>query len=156
VLAKWQAALQLAMQQGWENPVDRAIRILETALNDIIIIVEETADEEEWPLARRQEQLQEIGDPVQNLISSARDIRQDTAVAAPVTQVCTLPDEVAESARQVIDDRAPNSLWTTWTRSCSWWPSTVSGCRNYLLLAKRLAMPAILSSKNAADCTRGC
>ncbi len=85
MLAKRQAALQLAMRQGRENPVDRAIRILEMALNDVIIIVEKTADEEEWSLARRQERLQEIREPVETLIRSARNTRRDTAIATLVT-----------------------------------------------------------------------
>jgi hypothetical protein len=86
------------MRQGRENPVDRAIWILEAALNDIIIIVEKMADEEEWTPARRQERLQEICEQVEALIRSARDIRRDTANATLVAQARSLTDKVVESA----------------------------------------------------------
>jgi hypothetical protein len=86
------------MRQGRENPVDRAIWILEAALNDIIIIVEKMADEEEWTPARRQERLQEICEQVEALIRSARDIRRDTANATLVTQARSLTGKVVESA----------------------------------------------------------
>jgi hypothetical protein len=48
LLAKWQAALILALRQGRENPVDRAFQILETALNNVLLTLERMADEEEW------------------------------------------------------------------------------------------------------------
>jgi hypothetical protein len=53
VLTKLQAALQLAIRQGRENPVDRAIRILEAALGDVIVVIDRQVAEENWPLARR-------------------------------------------------------------------------------------------------------
>jgi hypothetical protein len=65
VLAKKQAALQLAIRQGRENPVDRAIRILEGALGDVVVIIEAQTKEESWPAARRQERLQQIRKPVE-------------------------------------------------------------------------------------------
>jgi hypothetical protein len=43
LLAKWQVALNLALRQGRENPVIRAIRILETALNDVLLTLERMA-----------------------------------------------------------------------------------------------------------------
>jgi hypothetical protein len=57
VLAKKQAALQTAIKQGRENPVDRAIRILEGALGDVVVIIEAQVMEEGWPSARRLERL---------------------------------------------------------------------------------------------------
>ncbi len=53
VLAKKQAALQLAIRQGRENSVDRAIQILEGALGDVVVIIEAQATEEDGP--RREE-----------------------------------------------------------------------------------------------------
>jgi hypothetical protein len=55
VLAKKQAALQMVIRQGRENPVDRAIWILEGALGDVVIIIDAQATEENWPVAQRQE-----------------------------------------------------------------------------------------------------
>jgi hypothetical protein len=106
VLAKRQTGLQLAIRQGQENPVDRAIRVLKAAHGDFICIIERTAAKEEWTLARRQERLQEIRELVETLVRTARATRWDTAVAAWLTQVCSLVDEVLESARQVIDDKS--------------------------------------------------
>jgi hypothetical protein len=72
VLAKRQAALQLAIRQGRENPVDRAIGILEGALGDVIVIIEAQATEEDWPAARRQERLRQAREPVKTLVRMAR------------------------------------------------------------------------------------
>jgi hypothetical protein len=47
--------------------------------------MENTADEEELTVARRQERLQEIWEPVETLIRLARDTRRDTAITAWVT-----------------------------------------------------------------------
>jgi hypothetical protein len=58
--------------------------------------LEKMADDEEWTPARRRERLEEIRDPVETLIRSARATWQDTSVAAWATQVCTLADEVVE------------------------------------------------------------
>ncbi len=77
VLAKKQAALQLAITQGRENPVDRAIRILEGALGDVVVIIEAQAKEESWPAARRQERLQQIREPVEVLVRTARATKRD-------------------------------------------------------------------------------
>jgi hypothetical protein len=55
VLAKRQVSLQLAMQQGRENPVDRAIRIIEATPGNVICIGEKMAAEEEWTPTRRRE-----------------------------------------------------------------------------------------------------
>jgi hypothetical protein len=52
--------------------VDRAIRILEGALVDVVVIVEAQAKEENWPAARRQEHLQQIREPVEALVRTAR------------------------------------------------------------------------------------
>jgi hypothetical protein len=52
VLAKGQAALKFAIQQGREKPVDRAIRILEAALGDVIIVIKRQAAEEDCSPAR--------------------------------------------------------------------------------------------------------
>jgi hypothetical protein len=52
--------LNLALRQGRENPVNRAIRILETALKDVLITLERMADVEEWTPARRQEKIEEV------------------------------------------------------------------------------------------------
>jgi hypothetical protein len=81
VLAKRQAALQLAIRQGRENPVDRAIRILEAALGDVVFVIKRQAAEEDWPPARRKEHLLEIREPVETLVRTARATRRDTAVA---------------------------------------------------------------------------
>jgi hypothetical protein len=88
LLAKRQAALNLAMQQGRENPVDRAIRILETALNDVLLTLDRMADEEEWTLVRKQERVEEVHGPVETLIRSARTSRRDTTIAAWVMHLC--------------------------------------------------------------------
>ncbi len=47
LLAKLQAALSMALRQGQENPVDRAIPILEIALNVVLMTLDRMADEEE-------------------------------------------------------------------------------------------------------------
>jgi hypothetical protein len=106
VLAKQQAALRLAIRQGRENPVDRAIRILEAALGDVVVIIEKQAAGVEWPKARRQERLQEIRELVETLVRTARATRRDAADTAWVTHVCSLSDEVLESGRQVIEDQS--------------------------------------------------
>jgi hypothetical protein len=58
LLAKRQAVLNLALRQGRENPVNRAIQILETALKDVLITLERMV--EEWTPARRQEKIEEV------------------------------------------------------------------------------------------------
>jgi hypothetical protein len=98
--------MQLAIRQGLENPVDRAIHILEAALGDVIVIIERQAAKKEWPSARRQERLLKIREPVEALAWTARAARRDTTITAGVTQMCSLADEVLESARQVIDDQS--------------------------------------------------
>ncbi len=106
VLAKQQAALRLAIRQGQENPVVRAIRILEAALGDVVIIIKKQAAGEEWPAARRQERLQEIQEPVETLVRTARATWRDADDTAWVTHVCSLGDEVLESGRQVIENQS--------------------------------------------------
>ncbi len=64
------------------------------------------ADEEEWTLARRQENIEEVRGPVVTLIRSARASRRDTAVAAWATQVRTLADNMVVDALHVIDDQS--------------------------------------------------
>ncbi len=81
---------------GLRNPVDRAIWILETALNEVLLTLERMADEEKWTPARRQEKIKEVSGPVETLIRSVRAPRRDTVVAAWATQVRTLADEVVE------------------------------------------------------------
>jgi hypothetical protein len=104
VLAKRQAALQLVIRQGRENPVDRAI--LEAALGDVVIIIEAQAAEEDWPAARRQERLREVREPVKAMVRTARATKRDAAVSAWATQMRSLVDEVLETARQIIDDQS--------------------------------------------------
>ncbi len=106
VLAKKQAALQLAIRQGRENPVDRAIRILEGALGDVVVIVEAQAKEENWPAARRQERLQQIREPVEALVRTARATKQDVAVTVWTDRMRVLADEVLEAAKQIIENQS--------------------------------------------------
>jgi hypothetical protein len=80
LLAKRQAALNSALQQGQENPVNRAIWILESALNNVLLTLERMVDEEEWTPARRQEKIEEVLGPVETLIRSARTSRRDTTL----------------------------------------------------------------------------
>ncbi len=106
VLAKRQAALQLAITQGQENPADRAIRILEGALGDVVVIIEAQAKEEDWPAARRQERLQQVREPVEALVRMARATKRDTAVTAWTDRMRVLADEVLEAAKQIIEDKS--------------------------------------------------
>jgi hypothetical protein len=106
VLTKLQAALQLAIRQGQENPVDRAIRFLEAALGDVVVIIEKQAVNKDLPSAGREERLQEIREPVETLVRTARATSQVAAVPAWVTQVRSLADEVLESARLIIEDQS--------------------------------------------------
>jgi hypothetical protein len=96
VLAKKQVALQFAIRQGRENPVDRAIRILEGALGDVVVIIEAQATEEDWPAARRQERL----------VRTARATKRDAAVSAWANWMRPLEDEVLEAAKQIIEDQS--------------------------------------------------
>ncbi len=72
------------------NPVDRAIRILEVAFRDVIAIIKDQATEEDWPTARRQERLQEVREPVEDLVRTARATKWDTDVSAWANQMRTL------------------------------------------------------------------
>jgi hypothetical protein len=87
---------------GPRKPCQQSNDILESALSNILQIVEKMADEEEWSPARRQERLLEIRDPVKTLIRAARATQHDTAVATWATQVRALTDEVVE----VIDNQS--------------------------------------------------
>jgi hypothetical protein len=106
VLAKRQAALQLAIRQGQENPVDRAIRILEGALGDVVVIIKAQAKEENWPAARRQERLQQIREPVQAFVRTAKATNRVAAVTVWTDRIRVLADEVLEAAKQIIDDQS--------------------------------------------------
>jgi hypothetical protein len=106
VLAKRQAALQLVIRQGRENPVDRAIHILEAALGDVVIIIESQAAEDDWPAARRQKRLREVWEPVEALVRTARATKQDAAVSTWATHMRSLADEVLETAWQNIDNQS--------------------------------------------------
>ncbi len=106
VLAKKQAALQLAIRQGRENPVDRAIRILKGALGDVVVIIEAQAKEENWPAARRQERLQQIREPVEALVRTAKATKRDAAVTIWTERMRVLADEVLEAAKTIIDDQS--------------------------------------------------
>jgi hypothetical protein len=106
VLAKKQAALQLAIRQGRENPVDRAIRILEGALGDVVVIIEAQAKEENWPAARRQERLQQIRETVEALVRTARATKREAAVTAWTNRMRVLADKVLEAAKQIIEDQS--------------------------------------------------
>jgi hypothetical protein len=106
VLAKKQAALQLAIRQGRENPVDKAIRILEGALGDVVVIIEAQAKEESWPAARRQERLQQIREPVEALVRTARATKRDAAVTVWTDRMRVLADKVLEAAKQIIEDQS--------------------------------------------------
>jgi hypothetical protein len=106
VLAKKQAALQLAIRQGRENPVDRAIRIPEGALGDVVVIIEAQATEEDWPAARRQERLREVREPVEALVRMARATKRDAAVSAWANRMRALADEVPEAAKQILEDQS--------------------------------------------------
>jgi hypothetical protein len=81
-LAKWQAALNAALRQGRENPIDIAIRILETALTDVLQTLERMAEDEEWPLAKKLEKIEEVQAHVEALLSTAQASRRDSALAA--------------------------------------------------------------------------
>jgi hypothetical protein len=106
VLAKRQAALQLAIRQGRENPVDRAIRILGGALGDVVVIIEAQAKEESRPAARRQERLQQVREPVEALVRTARATKRDATVTAWTDRMRVLADEVLEVATQIIEDQS--------------------------------------------------
>jgi hypothetical protein len=106
VLAKKQEALQTAIRQGQENPVDRAIRILEGALGDVVILLEAQATEENWPAAQRQERLREVQEPVEALVRMARATMRDAAVSAWIKKMRALADEVMETAKEVIEDQS--------------------------------------------------
>ncbi len=89
---------------GPRKPCQQSHHILESALGDILQIVEKMTDEEEWSQARRQERLLEIHDPAETMIRAAR---------------ATQHDEVVESAQQVIDSQSMDYILKRWTRSCS-------------------------------------
>jgi hypothetical protein len=79
--------------------VDRAIRILEGALGDVVIIVKAQVKEENWPAARRQERLQQIHEPVEALVRTARTTKRDAAVTVWTDRMRVLADEVLEAAK---------------------------------------------------------
>jgi hypothetical protein len=110
VLAKRQAALQLAIRQGRENPVNRAIRILEGALGDVVVIIEAQVTEEDWPAARRQERLRQVREPVKALVRTARATKRDAAVTVWTDRMRVLADEVLEAAKQIIDDQSEDYI----------------------------------------------
>ncbi len=86
--------------------MDRAIQILEGALGDVVVIVEAQAKEKNWPEARRQERLQQIREPVEALVRTARATKRDSAVTVWTDRMRVLADEVLEAAKQIIDDQS--------------------------------------------------
>jgi hypothetical protein len=96
----------LVIRQGRENHVDRAIRILEGALEDVVLIIKAQATEEDWPAARRQERLREVRELVEALVRTAWATKRGAAVSAWTNQMRTLADEVLESTKQIIEDQS--------------------------------------------------
>jgi hypothetical protein len=72
----------------------------------VVVIIEAQAKEESWPAARRQERLQQIREPVEALVRTARATKRDAAVTAWTDRMRVLADEVLEAAKQIIEDQS--------------------------------------------------
>lgn len=99
-----ESSVAKALKTDRDPPVERAHRLLTTAVTEVKNTLCLLAEEEKWSDGWLVEKLKELRAPADHLIETAKKTWKDIAVGDWEAKMCSVAKEAAEAAMEVLEE----------------------------------------------------